>query len=103
MVKWVRNVLQHEDWRPKRPWGITKNGDVLEVLFHFIQGRGRNSISITKTKGHASLEHIEQGLSNIKIYTMCERDTLLVGFSEHFDGMSTLAEGATDSAGERKL
>ena len=51
-------------WKPKRPWGITTNGDPLAVLWANIVAKGSAAVLISKTKGHATALDMQKGLSN---------------------------------------
>ena len=46
-----------------KPYSIVKDGDLWEVVDRAAYTRGRASVRITKTKGHATIQDVESGLS----------------------------------------
>jgi len=52
----------NSDWtRRRRPWGITKDGDLWQQFEKLVEAKGAKAIRITWIKGHAQAKHIEQG------------------------------------------
>jgi ribonuclease HI len=49
-----------------KPWALCKNGDLLAILQRVAIARPAHSIAITKVKGHATDEHIAQGLATVQ-------------------------------------
>ena len=46
-----------------KPWGLMKNGDLILLALRFILAKGPHALDFQKVKGHATLEHIQAGLS----------------------------------------
>ena len=51
--------------KPKRPWSTQKDGDLWELLHKMIQQKGWKSVKITKVKGHATEDNVEDGKVDI--------------------------------------
>ena len=45
----------------KRPWALTKNGDLWESIEDAVEEKGPNSVKVTKVKGHATNEMVAEG------------------------------------------
>ncbi len=58
-------LKQGPAWKPPKPWGVTKDGDLLQVLWQSICSKGSASIRASKTKGHATALDIERGISTL--------------------------------------
>ena len=44
-----------------KPWGLQDDGDVWEMIAKAIAARGKSATAVTKVKGHAKQEHIDNG------------------------------------------
>ena len=51
----------HNKSMSKRPWALEKNGDLWESIEEAIKEKGPRSVKITKVKGHATNEMVEEG------------------------------------------
>ena len=47
---------------PRRPWALQTDGDVWRVYFEHATAKQVGSIAITKVKGHATQNMVDQGL-----------------------------------------
>ena len=92
----ARQILDgsYDRKKRKRPWALQKDGDLWEHFYKAAQAKGRESIKISWTKGHATLTHIQQGTTtsylkegNDKVDQIANR-----GIQEGYDeGMYDLA------------
>ena len=46
----------------RKPWALQDDGDVWERIAHIIQRRKPGQLTLTKLKGHATLEDVAQGI-----------------------------------------
>ena len=51
----------HKKSMSKRPWDLVKNGDLWESIEEAIEEKGPRSVKVTKVKGHATNEMVEEG------------------------------------------
>ncbi len=58
-----RAILQDPFLDPCKPWGLCRDGDLWDVLQHVIRSKNPKSIAISKVKGHATDQHVLDGLS----------------------------------------
>ena len=50
----------------RRPWALTKNGDLWESIEEAIKIKGPESVKVAKVKGHATEEMVEEGKCKAK-------------------------------------
>ena len=75
--------LPFQESAPRRPFGITRNGDLLELVHVLSEARGRSSITGSWVLGHATDEDIQKGLS----------DDFLRAHKEQIDYFATKRKG----------
>ena len=51
----------HRRTMNKRPWALVKNGDLWESIEDAVEEKGPRSVKVTKVKGHATSEMVEEG------------------------------------------
>jgi hypothetical protein len=59
----ARNILDGADLTRRKPWSIQKDGDLWEIFEASANAKGRDSITITKVKAHATAEMINNGIT----------------------------------------
>ena len=47
----------------KKPWKLINDGDLWEHFYKAVQAKGPNSIKITWVKGHATPQHVDEGIT----------------------------------------
>ena len=77
----------------KRPWNLHKDGDLWELLYNIILGRGITSLEVSWCKGHAKQEHIDKGLSSplLKLGNDMADVNATKGVEQHVEGLLQLA------------
>ena len=45
-----------------KPWELINDGDLWKVAWVMLKQRGMGTVRVTKVKGHATEEHVQQGL-----------------------------------------
>ena len=50
----------------KKHWGLQTDGDLWEAYWRALRSRGSKSIKVTKVKGHATKEQVEEGKVRIE-------------------------------------
>ena len=55
-------ISNKKEWA--KPWNLESDGDLWEQFYKAVLAKGHQAIKITKVKGHATAEHIKQGISN---------------------------------------
>eukprot|EP00969_Alexandrium_andersonii_P220594 9742713-Alexandrium_andersonii.AAC.1 len=48
--------------RPEKPWEMMRDGDLWRLLDEVVAARGPATLTLKKVKGHATQQHVEQGL-----------------------------------------
>ena len=51
---------------PRRPWMLQCDGDLWQLYYQCAQAKTVAAITITKVKGHATNQMVQQGLSGLK-------------------------------------
>jgi len=64
-VKKANKILDgsYDRRRRKKPWGLQKDGDLWKIWYEAARHKSRNSIKVSWTKGHATKEQVEQGIT----------------------------------------
>ena len=64
-LRQINFILADPQWKPPKPWGLSMDGDLWEVLVRHLCVKGPHSVKATWVKGHATEEHIAKGLTNV--------------------------------------
>ena len=57
-VRQINFILADPHGKPPKPWGLSTDGDLWEVLVRHLCVKGPHSVKATWVKGHANEEHI---------------------------------------------
>ena len=63
VVNGIKRILDGGK-RARRPWSLRSDADLWEIAERAINAKGRNSITVTWTKGHATWRHILDGITS---------------------------------------
>lgn len=58
---WGRVSILHRKTPYKQQWSQMRDGDLWELFANIVEERGPHSVTITKVKGHATKEMVEDG------------------------------------------
>ena len=55
-------------WRNpcKRPWSLQTDGDLWQLYWEGLLARGPRTIAIRKVKGHATMQHVADGVATLE-------------------------------------
>ena len=45
----------------RKPWQLVTDGDLWKVAWNILMQRGTTTVKVTKVKGHATEQHVEEG------------------------------------------
>ena len=62
-VRDANRILNTVGFRPKKPWSLLPNGDLWAIFDEHANHKGKHAIRATWVKGHATDQHIADGIT----------------------------------------
>ena len=62
-LRMARSIVAHPYGRPKRPWGLMPDGDLWNEFQQAVIAKGPHAVDLSKVKGHATDDMVQQGYS----------------------------------------
>ena len=59
----ANEILANPEQHPRRPWGLQPDGDLWQNFYQCATSKGVEAVRITWVKGHATDDHVAQGIT----------------------------------------